>query len=205
MGSLRGRRRGVGAVDPRRKRGYDGLVIKTRPPKTVDDYMRLPEGTRAELIEGEFYLSPSPKIRHQRVVSNLHLALRQFVQAKKLGEVPVAPLDVHLPSGDVVQPDVIFVSKAHRGIMVDGIRGVPDLLVEVLSPENSERDRIVKRPLYEQNGVREYWLADPEARSVEVLKFSGSHYVPEGYFEAEDRVTSSVLPGLSLAVSDVLA
>jgi Uma2 family endonuclease len=180
-------------------------VIKTRPPKTVDDYMRLPEGTRAELIEGELYLSPSPKIRHQRVVSNLHLALRQFAQAKKLGEIDVAPLDVHLPSGDVVQPDVIFVSEARRGILVDWIRGVPDLLVEVISPENSERDRIVKRHLYEQNGVRAYWLADPEARSVEVLKLSGPPYTPAGYFEAEDRVTSSVLPGLSLSVTEVFA
>jgi Uma2 family endonuclease len=180
-------------------------VIKARPAKTVDDYLRLPEGTRAELIEGELYMSPSPKIRHQRVVSNLHLALRQFAEAKKLGMVLDSPMDVHLPSGDVVQPDVIFVAEARRAILVDWIRGAPDLLVEVISPESSERDRIVKRHLYEQNGVREYWLVDPEARSVEVLKISGSRFNPAGYFEVSDRVTSPVLPGFSLSVSEVFA
>jgi Uma2 family endonuclease len=178
---------------------------KIKPRKTVEDYLKLPESTRAELIEGELYMSPSPKFRHQRVVSNLHLALRQFAEARKLGVVLDSPMDVHLPSGDVVQPDVIFVAEAHKEILVDWIRGVPDLLIEVLSPESSERDRIVKRHLYEQNGVREYWLVDPADGSIEVLKLAGSRLVPHGYFEEGDSVSSAHLEGLSLQVRDIFA
>lgn len=177
---------------------------KVKPRKTVEDYLRLPDGTRAELIEGEVYISPSPKLRHQRAVETLYRLLHAFCQGRRAGEVHVAPLDVHLPSGDVIQPDVIFVSESNRAILKDWIRGVPDLLIEVISPESAERDRIVKRRLYEQNGVREYWLADPEAPAVEVLVLSATVYAPHGYFEEGDRVTSAVLPGLSLGAGEIV-
>lgn len=166
--------------------------------------MKLPEGVRAELIEGELFMSPSPKERHQKLVGNVYVALRSFVDAKGLGQIRVAPLDVHLPSGDIVQPDVIFVAQANLSIVREWIRGVPDLLVEVLSPEGRERDRIVKRDLYARNGVREYWLVDGEAPSVEVLTLKSGVYAPHGYFEMEDAVTSSLLPGLSVPVRQVL-
>lgn len=164
--------------------------IKTRPRKTVEDYLRLPEGVRAELIEGEIFMSPSPKTRHQIVAGKIYKAVSEFVESKRLGMAFFAPLDVHLPSGDVVQPDIIFVAQENLGIIRDWIRGVPDLLIEVVSPDNPERDRVVKRDLYARNGVREYWIVDPEERTVEV--------VPQGYFEEADVVTSPLLDGLSL-------
>lgn len=178
--------------------------LKTRPRKTVDDYMKLPEGTLAELIEGEILLSPSPKARHQRIVSNLHFALRQFVEARRLGLVLDSPMDVHLPSGAVVQPDVIFVATAHLSIVKDWIRGAPDLLIEVLSPESVDRDRFTKRDLYGANRVKEYWIVDGEASGVEVLSLSGDRYAPHGYFEAQDSVTSPTLAGLVLPVRQIL-
>jgi Uma2 family endonuclease len=178
--------------------------LKTRPRKTVDDYMRLPEGVRAELIDGELLMSPSPKPRHQRIIGNLYVALRAFIEDQGLGRVFVAPLDVHLPSGNIVQPDLVVVLKAHERIIQDWVRGVPDLLVEVVSPENPERDRLVKRDLYAGNGVKEYWIADGEARAIEVLRLSKGRYEPHGYFEVGDALSPALLPGLSLQLEPLL-
>ena len=92
--------------------------------------------------------------------------LRDFVRGRSLGRVYVAPFDVHLPSGDIVEPDVIFVTTAKLGIVQGWIRGVPDFVVEVLSPDGIERDRIVKRVLYAKNGIREYWLVDARGADI---------------------------------------
>jgi Uma2 family endonuclease len=176
--------------------------VKTRPRKSTDDFMQLPEGTLAELIGGELLMTPSPKSLHQIVTGNIYMGLRVFVDPRGLGRVLAAPMDVHLPTGDIVEPDVIFVSSGRSSILQDWVRGAPDLLIEVISPEGVERDRLVKRDLYARNGVQEYWLVDPSSRSVEVLKLgpSGS-YDPAGYFEERDTLSSPVLAGLALPVA----
>ncbi|HXG61518.1 MAG TPA: Uma2 family endonuclease [Planctomycetota bacterium] len=181
------------------------MALKTKPRKTVDDYLRLPEGALAELLEGEILTSPSPRFRHQKAVLNLAAILREHSRSRGLGLVLAAPMDVHLPSGDIVQPDVLFLASNNPARREDWIRGVPDLIVEVLSPENPERDRLVKRRLYEQNAVREYWIVDPEERSVEILGLSGSAFSPLGYFQEPDTLTSSVLAGLELPVGEIFA
>jgi Uma2 family endonuclease len=143
----------------------------SRPRKTVDDFMSLPEGTLAELIDGELLImSPGPRELHQRVVGRLHLLLSSFAEARKLGRVYVAPMDVHLPSGDIVEPDL---SAARSDIIRDWIRGAPDLLVEVLSPSGIDRDRLIKRRLYARNGVPGYWIVDPQEASVERFDLEG--------------------------------
>lgn len=177
--------------------------LKTRPRKTVDDYTRLPEGVRAELIQGEILMSPSLKPRHQRIIGNIFVAVRAFVEERDLGRVFISPLDVHLPTGNVVQPDLFVVLKANEHIVRDWVRGVPDLVVEVLSPENPERDRLVKRDLYAANGVKEYWMADGDVPAIEVLRLSGNRYEPHGYFEAGDTLSSALLPGLMLALEPI--
>jgi len=181
------------------------LARKARPRKTVDDFMSLPEGSRAELIDGELYMCPSPRSRHQEAVGCLFRRLADFVATRRLGKVYVAPLDVHLPSGDIVEPDILYVAKANLGIVQDWVRGAPELLIEVLSPEGIDRDRIVKRDLYAQNGVREYWIIDPEAKTVEVFTLRGSNYEPNGYFENNDILVSPLLPEFKLPVADVFA
>ena len=179
--------------------------LRTKPRKTVDDYMKLPEGVRAELIEGEIYMSPSPRARHQRIVLNIAYALRQFVESRGLGAVYVAPMDVHLPTGSVVQPDVIYVASANLGIVQDWMRGTPDLHVEVLSPENPERDLVVKRRLYEENRVREYWIVDPAPETVEVLTLAGDKHEPHVFFQRADTLTSPLLPGFELPGDRIFA
>lgn len=176
---------------------------KTRRLKTVDDYMALDDDQRVELIQGEFFVTPSPTYRHQRILVNLLLLLRQYVLEKSLGEVCVAPLDVIFPSGEVVQPDLLFISKANSGIVQDRIRGVPDLVVEIVSSVAPERDRIVKRDLYARNGVGEYWIVDDTSSTIEVLSLDGASYRAHGYFESDDSVTSPTLAELSLPVAKV--
>jgi Uma2 family endonuclease len=117
------------------------------PRKTVEDYMALPEGVRAELVGGEILVSPAPTPLHQIVGDRIAAQLRAWGEARRAGTAITSPLDVHLPSEDIVQPDVVFVSYSRRAIVQDGIRGVPDLVVEVLSPSDIRRDRVVKRQL----------------------------------------------------------
>ena len=162
--------------------------------------MSLPEGTRAELVDGELYMSPSPFEKHQRAAGNLYFALRKFVDSRMLGRIYAAPFDVHLPSGDIVQPDLIFIATRNFSIIQKWIYGAPDLLVEIASPPDQKRDQILKRDLYARNGVAEYWIVDPEAKAIEVLTLAKSRYEPHGHFEEADTLLSPLLTGLSLPV-----
>lgn len=149
-------------------------------------------------------MSPSPGDAHQRAVANLHLLLGAFVKAHKLGRVYTAPFDVYLPSGDIVEPDLLFISQANLGIIQRWVRGAPDLVIEVLSfPDGVERDRIVKRDLYAKNGIREYWIVDPDAGAIEVLTLRGEKFEPAGYFEVGDTLDSSLFAEFRLKIVDV--
>jgi Uma2 family endonuclease len=178
-------------------------VSVSRPRKTIEDYLALADDVRAELIHGDLYVTSAPTPRHQAVVDAVHSALKAYVKESARGVVYFAPLDVVLPSGDVVQPDVIWVSTQGRDIVRDRIEGVPSLVVEVVSPTHPERDRIVKKALYAGNGVPEYWIVDLESKSVEVFRLDGSEYRPAGYFTAGTHVASPSLPGFRAAVDDL--
>jgi len=175
-----------------------------KPRKTVDDILNLPEGTRAELIHGEItIMTPSPFLEHQKISARLCNALSRHCDGHACGEVLPAPMDVHLPSGDVVQPDLIFVAKERQSILQKWVHGSPDLLIEILSPSSVDRDRFVKRDLYAQNGVGEYWIVDPDEKTIEVFTLAGGAYVPAGYFKVGQTLLSPTLVGFALATSDV--
>ena len=175
--------------------------LLTRPRKTVEDFMKLPEGTLAELIDGEIFMTPGPFVPHQRVVLNLAVEIRAFARARMLGETLLSPMDVHLPSGDIVEPDLVFVRRENLAIIQDWIRGAPDLLIEVLSPSHPERDLIVKRDLYARTGVREYWIVDPSDHSVQAWRLVEGRYEPSGYRREGQSLTTDLLPGFDLAVA----
>jgi Uma2 family endonuclease len=175
----------------------------SRPRKTPGDLEALGEGVLAELLEGEIYVSPAPGTAHQRIL--LDLAAAMLPAARRLGvTLLVAPVDVYLPSGDVVQPDLLAVAPGNVGTVDAQVRGVPDLLVEVVSPSSAERDRIVKRALYERNGAPEYWIVEPEDRAVQVLRLEGSRYEPAGYFTGEAVLRTALLEGFEVPVADVV-
>jgi Uma2 family endonuclease len=172
---------------------------------TYEDYLLLPEDQRYELIEGELSETPTPNVRHQRILRNLLLSLSLPVTAGGLGEVLFAPTDVILANDTVVQPDLLFVSRDRQSICdpLGGVHGAPDLVVEILSPSTAGRDQVAKRTLYGKYGVREYWIVDPDARSIEVLSLGAGTLEIWRAFPAGAVLTSAVLPGLRLGVTEV--
>jgi Uma2 family endonuclease len=148
-------------------------TLRTNSPSprrwTYTDYCRLPaDGKRHELIDGRHFVSPAPDLDHQGITLALASVLRAQIQSAGLGMVFIAPADVHLDPGAVLQPDV-FALRATRE-EVAGRRKVdraPELVVEVLSASTQKRDRGIKLRRYERAGVAECWLVDPKARAVE--------------------------------------
>ena len=174
---------------------------------TYQDYLALPNAAdRCELIDGEYYAMPSPNEAHQDSVLMFAILLRRFVVNGGLGKVFIAPFDVILSPYDVFQPDVIFLSNERMRMRTgDNIRGAPDLVVEVLSPSTAERDRGVKRDRYARFGVREYWIADLDARLIEVLTARDNGFATAGVYGDGDTLLSPLLAGLRLDVSEALA
>lgn len=150
-----------------------------RPPRTMMEvYQTLPEGTMAELIENQICMSPSPVSQHQQLLNKINVKLYQLLQEQGAQVLP-APMDVYLDeTSNAVQPDIIVVLKENLSIIHENghIHGVPDLLVEVLSPGNKDHDRVTKKALYEKFGVREYWIADPDNFKLTGYGLSGKTY-----------------------------
>jgi Uma2 family endonuclease len=163
---------------------------------TYEDYLLLPEDKRYELVDGDLYMMPSPRTYHQIVCAQIELKLRQFVEKKKLGIILHAPCDVYFSRYDVVQPDILFVAHDRRGTIKERyVQGPPDLVVEALSPSEPERDREIKRKLYARYGVLEYWIVDPDAKSIELLVRR------LGAFVGKEKLTSPVLKGFKLSLA----
>ena len=179
--------------------------VKPKPKLklTYEDYASLPDDERYELIDGELMPMPSPKEIHQRLILDLSWILRRL-EEMGLGELFIAPFDVILSLTNVVQPDLIFVSRARAHIITeDNIRGAPDLVVEILSPSTAGYDRTVKRELYARHGVGEYWLIDPYAKTATVLILGANGYDTHAVYGEGDTLTSPTLAGFALNLSDL--
>lgn len=172
---------------------------------THDDLARLPEdGKRYEIIRGGLCMTLAPSMRHQRVVARLHLLLGAFIEDHRLGELYMAPADVRLSEHDVVEPDLFFIRTQNLGIIgEDFVAGAPDLVIEVASDSTRERDRTVKRELYESAGVREYWIVDPVAERITVHRREVEAFAPGFELDRASMLTTPQLPGLEVSVADV--
>ena len=150
---------------------------------------------------------PAPTTAHQRVSRNLAHVLWTFIRDHELGEVFYAPCDVVLGQGDdrnVVQPDLVFVAKERADIIVlEEIRGAPDLVIEILSPGTEERDRSYKNTLYARSGVKEYWLVDPDAKTVELLSRGEKGLQLYQTFKQMETLTSKLIEGLAIDLNQV--
>jgi len=160
------------------------------------DYMSLPDEPRCELIYGRFYLMTSPVPIHQIVGSVLWRWLDDLALARG-GQAFMAPLDITLADHSVVQPDILYrVKKASPAELKRGLAGIPDLLIEVLSPSGVRRDRGLKLPLYAETGVPEYWIVDPVERQIDFLIQRGGHFevvTPEDNLYRSPRLPEIVL------------
>jgi Uma2 family endonuclease len=175
-----------------------------RPYLTYEDLSRLPaDGHRYELFDGEAYMSPSPTLRHQKVLGNLYVAFRAGLRGD--AEVFIAPLDVVLAPATALQPDLLVVLGENARIKADVIRGVPDLIVEVLSPSTADLDKGLKMETYTRHGVPEYWLADPEDGRMDVyrLDLRAGSYRHVATYQRGDRATTPLLPGLVIDAAEI--
>ena len=160
---------------------------------TWSDYLKLPSDKRYEIISGRLYEMPSPTVKHQRIVGKIFKVLSDYVEKNDLGEVFIAPMDVVLSEKDVVQPDVVFVKKENLDIVKDWIVGVPDLVVEVVSPGTLTRDTELKKSLYQAYGVEEFWVVFPEEKVVQVWVLEGEKFSLFSYAEIEGKIKSKIL------------
>jgi Uma2 family endonuclease len=165
---------------------------------TWDDLLRMPEESKfREIIDGELFVSPTPLVRHQRVVLAIAIACHDWTRDNG-GDALIAPLDVVLDRFNVVEPDVLVIREERLHVIQDGYpRAAPDLAVEVSSPSTKGRDRIKKRALYERFGVAEYWIVDLDEDVIEAYVLSDGRYDEPRRFAAGDTVEASVLPGFS--------
>jgi Uma2 family endonuclease len=149
------------------------------PPRTIMQVFKmLPEGTLAELIDGNLYMSPSPTMNHQRIVQRLLVSISNFIETSYSGEIFISPVDVFLDEhNNAVQPDILFISSERRSIIKpDAIHGTPDMVIEILSPSNSKHDLVQKRVLYEKFGVKEYWVINPDTKESIGFFLEGQYY-----------------------------
>jgi Uma2 family endonuclease len=161
-----------------------------------------------ELLNGRIVMNPPAGWPHGRLDRKLGTLLGNFVDPRGLGEVLGSSQGFILPSGEVVEPDVSFVSTARwkagpEPEVGEFLQVVPDLVVEILSPSTSARDRGEKRGIYARNGVGEYWLVDPRARTVTVLSLAGDRFQEAAPAATEGKVESKVLPGFTVNVRDL--
>ena len=173
---------------------------------TYQDYLQLPEEQRYEVLEGDLRMVPAPDVPHQEVLSRLNDIFGDFIKRQGLGKVYFAPMDVILDEDTVVQPDLLVIRKERLSILKrEGIRGAPDLVVEVLSPSNAHRDRGIKRQLYGRYGVQEYWLVDPQEHTVEVTVQQNGALQTVSIAKDGDSVRSALFADLFLDTTALFA
>jgi Uma2 family endonuclease len=169
---------------------------------TYEDWLSWDEEVRAELIDGEVYMMATPSIEHQRISREMSAQLYNFLKGKTC-EVLYAPVGVRLPAHEdtVLEPDIIVVCDPSK---LEGhvCNGAPDFLGEILSPSTARHDRMVKFDLYRRGGVREYWIVDPETKTVQACTLQNGVYVTHMY---SDAAPVSVLPGCEVNLLEVFA
>lgn len=176
---------------------------------TYEDYQLFPDdGRRHEIIAGDHYMTPSPMTKHQRISMKLTMAIQAYLQRSGAGELLYAPCDVVLSDVDVVQPDLLFISEGRAFIITEkNIQGAPDLVIEILSEGTRKVDEVIKRKLYERQGVAEYWVVDPELESAKVYRLVDGKYVrqEELSLENEDSLSTPLLPKLEIPLAQIFA
>jgi Uma2 family endonuclease len=191
----------------------EGDEMKPNPARvklTYDDFLLFPDdGKRHELIDGEHYVTPSPNIRHQAILGNIHFLIRAWLEQHPVGRVFMAPLDVVFTQFDVVEPDLLFVSR-HRAadiLTAKHVTGAPDVVVEIGSPSTRKRDETIKRRLYERSGVSEYWVVDPDLEVVRVYRNRDGRFdrPVELRADAGDGLTTPYLDGLVMPLGRIFS
>jgi Uma2 family endonuclease len=178
----------------------------TRRRATAEEFWALPESVLpTEYVNGEIIMPPTPTVLHQAILGNLYYVLRSFVERAGLGRIFASPLDVVLPTGDVVQPDIFFLTprQTEKALGAKRVEAVPLLLIEILSPGSVKHDTVTKRAIYEKCGVREYWIVDARERNITQFLLRKKHFAVTELGEG-DSIKSVVLAGFEMNVGELI-
>ena len=170
---------------------------------TIKDYMKLPEGSKYQLLNGSIVEMPSPTEIHQAIIFHLSYLLAGFLIKNPIGIARFAPLDVILDEENVLQPDLLFIANENKHIIKERIEGAPDLVVEVLSPATAYYDWEEKMEIYAEFEVKEYWIINPNKKYIELYDLK------EGKFEKREKIVkagevkSEVINGFAFELGEV--
>lgn len=180
------------------------MALHQEKTYTIDDIYALPDGQRAELIDGHIYDMAPPNRIHQKLVSRLSQTITNYIDAKHGGcELYPAPFAVFLNKDDrnYVEPDISVICDKHK-LDDRGCNGAPDWIIEIVSPSTEPMDYGIKLFKYRSAGVREYWIINPRTRTVNVFDFE--HDQKSAQYSFEDEIPVCIYADLTLRISDLL-
>lgn len=176
------------------------MALEFQHKSKLQEFENLPEGTLCQLIDGEIIMSPSPTFYHQFVVNKILHLLNQHASERDTGYVIPSPIDVYFSEEEVFQPDIIFISRERKDIIKEKIKGVPDLVVEVLSPSTAYYDLVHKKNIYEESDVKEFWVVDTDEKSFEVYENTDKKFVIYSKARNGGIVESKLLKDLKIDI-----
>jgi Uma2 family endonuclease len=183
---------------------------KVRIPKPrlfgYEDYVRLtpPDSSNYELHNGIILYMATPVPLHQIVLTNLLTEMTVYVKRHQLGRVLPAPMDTVFTPNDVLQPDLLYLSKERLHLVgAKKIEGAPDLVVEILSPSNHSKEMGYKKLIYELSGVREYWLVNLDKKTLTQYENVENEFYMRRVFQYADTLTSIILTGFEMPMSEL--
>ncbi|MEZ4957923.1 MAG: Uma2 family endonuclease [Saprospiraceae bacterium] len=170
---------------------------------TANDFLKLPEGAPFELLNGKLINMPSPFDQHQSIAANIHLILGHYIKKNKLGTLRFAPLDVHLDEDNIVQPDLLFIANDRKNIINKWVIGAPDVVIEIFSNSTKKKDKNAKFKLYQKHGVLEYWLVDPEIKSVEIYILKSKKFILKDKYSEGEKLKSDIIKGFEMVTNEI--
>jgi len=171
------------------------------------DYLNLPDdGKRYEVINGELIMVAAPNTIHQNIIIKIIYEIEGYLRKQKMGKIFCAPTDIKFNDTNVVQPDILFISQDRLNIITENnIVGAPDLIMEILSPGTAYYDLLEKKELYEQCGVKEYWIVDPKKQRVDIYINVGQQFDLNQRVELEGVLKSSVMKGFEVKIENIFS
>ena len=181
---------------------FADLPIDCEKLSPLARFLLLPEGAPYQLVNGELVMTPAPIPVHQLIV--MELAMAFFVKKQQCGHVLIAPLDVYLDDENILQPDILFIERGREHIIGKKmIEAAPDFIVEVLSPGTARYDLEEKYRAYEQGGVKEYWIVDPDKKNIDVFVSTDGRFIRQKTVSGAKQARSTVLPGFSIQAASI--
>jgi Uma2 family endonuclease len=176
------------------------LTIETGKTISLEDFLQIDDES-CQLIDSKLYMTPAPNPKHQLIIGEFYSLLKKQTKSK----IFFSPIDVFLDEKNVFQPDLLLINEENKDkISERGIEGAPDLIVEVLSPSNAYLDRNIKKDIYFENGVKEYWIVDLANQTLEIYTLKQKDKrKPHLYLVKEGTVTSTVISELKFDIAQV--